>query len=191
MRSKINVKKGLLIVLGLVVVVGSVLAIRFQVFYAGPSLERLHNQYAKAGRIDLEAPIQAHDTIVINAPASRVWKVLSDAQQWPAWFPGVTSVHLGAEVGPDVAFTWENSGSDIKSMFAVVNPDKELSWTGTSFGTKAIDRHVLEVIDVNHTRVFNEESMGGPLLTLLYSSQTLQHDMKKFLQALKRRAENN
>ena len=190
MITKSHFKKVLLIVLSLIVLVSCLLAIKFQVFYIGPSLDSLQNQYAKQGRIDPKAPIQAHDTIVINASASRVWQVLSDVPNWPTWFPGVKKVHLGADVGPGITFTWENSGSEIKSMFAVVNPGKELSWTGTSFGAKAVDRHVLEVLDINHTRVLNEESMGGPLLTLFYSSKTLHADMKQFLFALKQTSEN-
>jgi len=190
MITKSHFKKVLLIVLSLIVLVSCLLAIKFQVFYIGPSLDSLQNQYAKQGRIDPKAPIQAHDTIVINASASRVWQVLSDVPNWPAWFPGVKNIHLVADVGPEVTFTWENGGSEIKSTFAVVNPGKELSWTGTSFGAKAIDRHVLEVLDINRTRVFNEESMGGPLLTLFYSSKTLHADMKQFLFALKQTSEN-
>ena len=189
MNTKIHFKKVLLIVLSLIVLVICVLALKFKVFYIGPSLYRLQNQYARQGRIDHNAPIQAHETIVINASASRVWQVLSDVQNWPAWFPDVKSIHIGAAVGPGVTFTWENGGSKIKSMFVVVNPGKELSWTGTSFGAKAVDRYVLEVLEINRTRVYNEESMGGPLLTLFYNSKTLHADMKQFLLALKRTSE--
>ncbi len=189
MNTKIHFKKVLLIVLSLIVLVICVLALKFQVFYIGPSLDNLQNQYAKQGRIDHKAPIQARDTIVINASASRVWQVLSDVQNWPAWLPEVKSIHIGAAVAPGVTFTWENGGSKIESMFVVVNPGKELTWTGTSFGAKAVDRYVLEVLDINQTRVYNEESMGGPLLTLFYSSKALHSDMKQFLLALKRTSE--
>jgi hypothetical protein len=66
-----------------------------------------------------KAPIQAHDTIVINASASRVWQILSDVPNWPTWFSGVKSIHLVADVGPGGTFTWENGDSEIKSTFAV------------------------------------------------------------------------
>jgi uncharacterized protein YndB with AHSA1/START domain len=188
-KTKSRFKKILLIVLSLIVLTGILLGIKFQVFYIGPSLDSLQNEYAKQGRIDSKAPIQAHDTIVINASVSKVWQVLSDAHNWPTWFPGVKNVHLSADLAPDVAFTWENGGSKINSTFAVVNPGKELSWTGISFGAKAVDRHVLVALDTNRTRVFNEESMGGPLLTLFYSSKILQTDMKHFLHELKLKSE--
>lgn len=127
--------------------------------YTGPSLQNLHATYAKQGRIDTAAAIQSHAEILIYAP-----------------------------VAPDATFTWKSGPSTIKSTFAVVEPEKELTWTGISFGAKAVDRHTLEATD-GGTRLFTEESMAGPFVILFFNSQKLRTSQQAFLAALKQLAE--
>ena len=42
-----------------------------QLFYSGPSFEVLHEEYAKKGRIDEEAPVEASHEVRIEAPVER------------------------------------------------------------------------------------------------------------------------
>lgn len=155
--------------------------------YTGPSLQTLH-AYAKQGRIDTAAAIQSHAEILVHAPVARVWQILADAPNWPAWMPGVKTVRLDSTVAPDATFTWKSGPSTIKSTFAVVEPERELTWTGISSGAKAIDRHTLEATD-GSTRVFTEESMAGPFVILFFSSQKLRTTQQAYLAALKQLAE--
>jgi hypothetical protein len=67
----------------------------------------------------------------------------------------------------------------------VVEPQRELTWTGPSYGFKAVDRHVLEPVDGGRTRVTIEESMGGPLLSLLYGPARLRRGHEKWLAGLR------
>jgi uncharacterized protein YndB with AHSA1/START domain len=157
-------------------------------FYTGPSLAILHADYAKQGRIDTAAAIQSGAEIVVNAPVDRVWRLLADAAHWPMWMPGVSSVRLDSTVAPEATFTWKNGPSTIKSTFAIVNPEKELTWTGISSGAKAVDRHTLEAID-GGTRVFTEESIAGPLVVLFFNSEKLRAGQQALLVALKQIAE--
>jgi uncharacterized protein YndB with AHSA1/START domain len=156
-------------------------------FYTGPSLQALH-AYAKQGRIDTAAAIQSRAEILIHAPVARVWKILADAPGWPAWMPGVKSVRLDSTVAPDATFTWKSGPSTIKSTFAVVEPERELTWTGISSGAKAVDRHTLEATG-GSTRVFTEESMAGPFVILFFSSKKLRTAQQAYLAALKQFAE--
>jgi hypothetical protein len=84
---------------------------------------------------------------------------------------------------------WVNGRARIRSRFAVVDPGRELTWTGISTGAKAVDRHVLEATDDAATRVRSEESMAGPLLVLFYNSAKLRTGMEQWLTALKTAAE--
>jgi hypothetical protein len=102
--------------------------------------------------------------------------------------PGVKTVRLDSTVAPDATFTWKSGPSTIKSTFAVVEPERELTWTGISSGAKAIDRHTLEATD-GSTRVFTEESMAGPVVILFFSSQKLRTTQQAYLAALKQLAE--
>ena len=51
-------------------------------FYRGPSLQALHEDYAKKHHIDERAPLQGRREIVVDAPVSRVWRLLSDVAAW-------------------------------------------------------------------------------------------------------------
>jgi hypothetical protein len=73
----------------------------------------------------------------------------------------------------------------------VVDPYRELIWTGTFFGFKAVDRHLLEPIDGGRTRVTIQESLAGPLLPLFYSATRLRAGHEEWLGALKTFVEND
>jgi uncharacterized protein YndB with AHSA1/START domain len=163
---------------------GRVRAVLKSLVYTGPSLQSLQTDYAKQGRIDTAAAVQSQAEVVVRASVARVWEVLADAPNWPAWMPGVTMVRLDSVVAPDATFTWKSGPSTIKSAFAVVDPEKELTWTGVAAGAKAVDRHTIEAVD-GGTRVFTEESMAGPLLGLFFNSEKLQAVQRAYLAALK------
>jgi len=156
-------------------------------FYSGPSLDALH-AFAKQGHIDTAAAIQSHAEIQVEAPVARVWRVLADAPGWPAWMPGVKDVHLDTAVATDATFRWKSGLSTIRSTFAVVEPERELTWTGISSGAKAVDRHTLEASG-GGTRVYTEESMAGPFVVLFFDSAKLRAVQQAYLVALKRFAE--
>ncbi|MEV0195971.1 SRPBCC family protein [Nonomuraea sp. NPDC050691] len=160
-----------------------------KVLYAGPSIERLHEEYAKKGRLDDNAPLRASSSIFIDAPAAKVWKLLADMRNWPDWRSDAHVVELG-EIKPDATFRWNIRGSAIRSTFAVVEPERELTWTGVAMGCfKAIDRMRLDETPDGRTRVTIEESMSGPLLTLFYSNAKLRQGHDDMLRMLKTAAE--
>jgi Polyketide cyclase / dehydrase and lipid transport len=107
-----------------------------QLFYSGPSIEVLHEEYAKKGRIDEEAPVEAFHEVRIEAPVERVWELLSDVPGWGTWYPDVHDVHLDSGVKADARFTWTNGKARIKSTFAVVDEEREITWTGVSWGRR-------------------------------------------------------
>ncbi|SDJ59520.1 Polyketide cyclase / dehydrase and lipid transport [Nonomuraea maritima] len=161
-----------------------------KVLYAGPSIERLHEEYAKKGRLDEKAPVRSSSSVVIDAPVARVWRLLADMHDWPQWRSDAHVVELG-EVRPDAAFRWKIRGMAIKSTFAVVAPERELTWTGTAMGfVKAVDRLRLEETADGRTRVTVEESMSGPFLTLLYSNARLREGHDDMLRMLRTAAES-
>ena len=160
-----------------------------QLLYRGPSIEELHQQYAKRERIDRRAPVTAACEVEIDAPVQRVWELLADPMAWPSFAPDVHDVHLDAPVAVDTRFTWVNGRSQMKSRFAVVDPGREITWTGVSSGSRAVHRHLLEATGDGATRVRSEESIAGPLLVLFYSSAKLQAGIEAWLNGLKTAAE--
>ena len=160
-----------------------------QLFYSGPSIEVLHEKYAKKGRIDGNAAVKASHEVRIGAPVEQVWELLSDVAGWETWYPDVHDVHLDSGVKADARFTWTNGKARIKSTFAVVDNEREITWTGVSSGAKAVHRHLLEPAGPGVTRVFSEESMAGPLLVLFFDGAKLRAGMEEWLAALKTAAE--
>ena len=160
-----------------------------RLFYGGPSIGVLHEEYAKKGRIDDEAPVKASHEVLIEAPVERVWGLLSDAPGWGAWATDIHDVRVDSTVTVDARFAWANGKARVRSTFAVVDAGRELTWTGVSSGAKAVHRHVLETTDDGATRVFSEESMAGPLLVLFFDGAKLRTGMEEWLTALKTAAE--
>lgn len=156
-----------------------------RLLYRGPTLAVLHEEYAKHGRTDDRAPIAATVSVYVEAPPRRVWETLSAVADWPAVDPAISRVHLLAGVAVDAPFTWANGSARIRSRFAVVEPDRELTWTGVSFGARAVHRHVLHTAPGGGTRLESAESMAGPLLTLMYSSAQLDRGLTGWLAAVK------
>jgi uncharacterized protein YndB with AHSA1/START domain len=160
-----------------------------QLLYRGPSIEALHQQYAKRERIDSLAPVTGAYEVEIDAPVQRVWELLADPTAWPSFAPEVHDVHLDGPVAVDTRFTWANGKARMRSRFAVVDPGREITWTGVSSGARAVHRHLLEATGDGSTRVRSEESMAGPLLVLFYGSAKLQAGMETWLNGLKAAAE--
>ncbi|AXL93012.1 hypothetical protein C4J65_35660 [Streptomyces sp. CB09001] len=162
-----------------------------RVFYCGPSLDELHQHYAKGGRIDDWAPVTAISRVRIEAPPATVWRLLHDLPGWPSWVPQVASVRQGpGGTVPDEQFRWKLGGMPIRSTLAVVEPQQELCWTGVLAGTRAVHRFRLTSLDGGRaTEVLSEESIGGPLIALYFPSAKLRTVLQNWLAALKSTAE--
>jgi hypothetical protein len=161
-----------------------------QLFYSGPPIEVLHEEYAKRGRIDEAASVKGSGEIRIEAPVERVWELLTDLCGWEDWAPSVHDVYLDSAVAIDTPFTWSIGRTRIKSVFAVVEPGRELTWTGTALWTKAIDRHVLAPTEDGATRHYMEESLAGVLVPLFFNGAKLNAQHQRWLTAFKAAAED-
>jgi hypothetical protein len=153
-----------------------------------PSLATLHDEYALRGRIDEAAPVTNTSSVLIDASPDRVWDVLAGLRGWETWAPGFKLRALDA-VEPGRAFRWSLNGTPLRSRFAVVEPGRELSWTGSFLGFyHAVDRMVLTP-ENGRTRVTLQESLDGPLVRLIYPPRKLRAGHETHLAALKRHIE--
>jgi len=157
--------------------------------YQGPALDRLHEEYAKQGRIDGDAPIAATHEVRIEAPVEKVWALLSDPAGWSAIDSGIRDVHVDGPVAVDTPFVWRSGSTKLTSKFAVVEPEHELSWTGSAMGAKAVHRHLLSADGAGATVLRSEESMAGTLLGLFFGKAKLEAALTTWLNAIKSAAE--
>ncbi|WP_169949704.1 SRPBCC family protein [Microbispora sp. H11081] len=156
--------------------------------YSGPSLAVLHEEYAARGRVDPAAQVVSSSHLVVDVAVDRVWEVMADLRTWPSWASGIRITELGA-VRPGASFRWRLNGMPLRSRFAVIEPLRELTWTGVFLGLyRAVDRHVLEPLEDGRTRITVEESLAGPLLPLFYREHMLRANHERWLANLARAA---
>jgi polyketide cyclase/dehydrase/lipid transport protein len=160
-----------------------------KLLYRGPALDVLHSDYAMRGRIDPGAPVTARREVLIAAPAQIVWELLSAPPRWRDINPAIHDVRMDGEVAAGTRFTWRNGMARMRSRMAVVNPQREISWTGVSAGIRAVHRHLLTKTGETSTSLLSEESMSGPFLPLYFGSTKLATTLEAWLGAIKILAE--
>lgn len=142
-------------------------------------------------RIDSQAPVTTHKSIIIHAPAQTVWDVLTNVNAWPMWQSEIPHASLYGGLQPGSIIDWKKSGLAVRSVLQTVEAPESLVWTGTALGSSAIHVWKLESID-GHTLVSVEESMDGWLVKLMqrFVQRGLNRGTDHWLRALKRQAED-
>lgn len=162
-----------------------------QMFYRGPSRQTLHEEYAKKGRLDEHAPIVTSSDVVIDAPVDRVWERLINLPEWPMFTDSIRDVRLESAIAVDEYFTFRLYNFPIRARLAVVQPMRELTWTGASLWFTAIDRHTVEPLSQSRTRLTIAESFSGIFAVPLMSRTRLKAQHDQWLQAFKQAAERD
>ena len=140
--------------------------------------------------INRNAPATAEGERQIAADPQTVFAVISAIDQWPSWNRDVKSVSLEGPVQPGTVFRWKAGPSSLTSTLQVVDPPREIAWTGTTMGIKAVHVFRFQASD-GGTLARSEESWAGLLASLLkgYSRRTLDKGIRGVLAHLKAEAE--
>lgn len=165
---------------------GVVTRVMKKLSYRGPTLETLHQEYAKRHKIDEHAPVQAHAEVTIEAPVARVWQKLSDVSSWRTNLePNVRDIRLADGVRVDGEFRRRLNGAGVRARFAVVDARRELSWSGTSLGVHVVHRFTLEPVGPDRTHVLVEESMAGRPVIAVITAKGLTRTLQQSLETLR------
>ncbi len=140
--------------------------------------------------INRDAPATAEGEIQIAADPETVFSVMSAIDEWPSWNPDIESVKLEGEVRPDTVFRWRSGPSSLTSTLRVVDPPREIAWTGTTMSIKAVHVFRFEPKD-GGTLARSEESWEGFIARLFkgYSRKTLDKGIRRVLAHLRAEAE--
>ena len=140
--------------------------------------------------INRNAPATADGELRIDADPETVFEVISGIDRWPSWNPDVKSVRVEGPVQPGTVFRWKAGPSSLTSTLRVVDPPREIAWTGTTMGIKAVHVFRFQASD-GGTLARSEESWEGVLPSLLkgYSRRTLDKGIRGVLAHLKTEAE--
>ena len=140
--------------------------------------------------IDKGAPATAEGSVQIAAPPATVWSVISDLSGWPSWNSDVRSVNFQGSLSPGTEFRWKSGRASLTSTLQVVDPPREIAWSGVSMGITAVHVFRFEPND-GGTLARSEESFRGVIPSVLkgFSRKTLQRGIDSILAALRTEAE--
>ena len=106
--------------------------------------------------------------IVIEAPAERVWQILTDFARFREWNPFLLKVRGRAAVGAWVAFVFEMPRGFFGAVCARIvtcDANKELRWVGRVPGLFRAEHYfVIERVDDARVRFRHGEILSGLLL---------------------------
>lgn len=150
----------------------------------------IFTSYNISESINKEAPVKTYQEITINAPAQKVYQIMSDIDHWTDWHSDVKDTKLNGPFEKGSTFDWKSGGLTIHSTLHTVQAGRKIGWTGKAFGAFAI--HNWSFIEHNgKTTVKVEESMEGWLVFLMRSTfqKGLENSLQIWLKNLKIRAE--
>jgi uncharacterized protein YndB with AHSA1/START domain len=152
-----------------------------------PALDEL----AAAGQVQADAPLQVNARIEINAPPAKVWAILTNIQNWPAWNASITMTIASPEVKDGSLFAWATSGMIIHSTVRRFAPGEQLAWTGNVLNFHAI--HVWTLTPGPHgtTDVTLQESLSGFMIGYFYDADDLRKGDASWLAGLKAATETS
>jgi hypothetical protein len=114
-----------------------------------------------------------HTEIEIDAPAERVWRVLTDFAAYPEWSPFVRRAEGEVTVGARLQVSIEppgGRGMSFRPTVLVAAPDRELRWLGRLWVPGLFDGEhafVIEPLDEGRVRFIQRERFGGLLVPVL------------------------
>jgi len=136
--------------------------------------------------------------IEINAPAVRVWALLTDFARMPSWNPFIKSISGNLAQGDRLSVYIAppgRSGMRFKPTVLTVLPERELRWLGHLLIPGIFDGEhyfLLEPIGDGKTRLTQGEKFSGLLVVLLSGTlSATEAGFKAMNAALKREAERN
>lgn len=109
-------------------------------------------------------------TIEINAPAERVWAVLTDFARQPSWNPFITAISGALAPGARLSVTIAPPGRSamrFRPTLLTVRPGRELRWRGRLFIPGVFDGEhyfLLEPLSAGRTRFIQGEKFSGLLV---------------------------
>lgn len=141
-------------------------------------------------QINQNAPVKQTNQIYIQANPEKVWKILTEINNWVKWNDKITKVKIEGKPVVGNPFSWTVNGANIKSILHTVEKNRTFGWSGITFGGSAIHNWYLESKD-GGTLVKVEESMQGWLVGLFKHkiNADLAKDMQYWLERLKKESE--
>lgn len=136
--------------------------------------------------VNTSAPVLSEAQLTINAPAEKVFAVLNDINNWPAWQKDVTETQLQSAPAEGTVFLWKAGGLSFESKIHTNTPSLFFGWTGTTFGAYAVHNWQFVQNDSSTTVTVHESLQGFiPWLMSSFFQSNLDKGVIKNLNELK------
>lgn len=112
-------------------------------------------------------------TTVIKASPDTIWRILTDAPNYPRWDPGVVRIEGRIAPGEKVtAYTKQSPDRAFPAQVTDFVPGRKMVWTGgMPLGLfKGVRTFTLNPQETNKTEFILQEQFSGPLLPLFARS---------------------
>ncbi len=136
--------------------------------------------------------------VTIDAPANRVWDVLTGLNDYKSWNPFLTSAAGTLAPGQEITIAIKLGGHTIRvhPRIVAVDPGRKLAWREALLFPEIFSgehEFELDALDQSHTRLIQSEQFRGVLVGLVWNklSPQLSQGFNAMNQALKRRCEQN
>jgi len=145
--------------------------------------------YGQKMNIEVNPKAKAYsvDSIQINASVDKVYSLITNINDWPKWFEGVSQVQIDGVPEKGKAFIWKAKGYKIKSMIHTIQPLSAIGWTGSIWWINAVHNWQFVCLPGGSTKVIVKESFEGFGSSLMKNS--LKTDMRNDLISLKTESE--
>jgi hypothetical protein len=140
---------------------------------------------------------QLHTEIEIEAPAERVWELLTDFASYPEWNPFIRSISGQPTPGERLEVRLEppgGRGMTFKPKVLNAEPNRELRWLGHLLVPGLFDGEhsfTIQPLEENRVRFVQREAFKGLLVPLFSRSldTNTQRGFEEMNRALKERTE--
>jgi uncharacterized membrane protein len=133
-------------------------------------------------------------SITINAPAERVWSVMTDVERWPEWTASIRKVQRldkgPFRVGSRARITQPKLGTVVWTVTAL-EPNRSFVWTTSAAGTTGFAEHEIEPgpgDSVTVTLTIRQKGLLAPIVAWLTAGLTRRY-LAMETDGLKRRVE--
>ena len=147
-------------------------------------------RFASEGRMIPNAPVQAAQTITIDAPLEKVWRIQTNVADWANWYAYLRNAKLHGPFVPGTALTYGGFPKH-DLMIAKVEHQSLVTVYGKYMGFSGITRWEFKRLAETQTQVTFTESSAGFLLSVLYSNEKLADHLRQWLDKLKVQAESS
>ena len=141
---------------------------------------------------------ELYSVIEIDAPADKVWGILTNFDSYPDWNPFIRRINGKIEEGQKIEAFLQLPGSKGRSFspkILKVEPNKEFRWLGRFILPKLFDgEHIFEINELENSRTLfvQREQFKGILVPIFMKGigEKTQKSFGEMNKALKDRAES-